>query len=153
MEQLQSLNNISIYGNKKLLKGNIRRSKYILHKIIIDHKLKLNSIEINLISDKELLKINQSALNHNYYTDIITFDYSENKTITGDIYISIDRVIENSSTYLTSSFNELLRVMCHGVLHLSGYKDKSKQEKKLMTKMENKYLEIYKTINSSTGNI
>lgn len=152
MEQLQSLNSIKIYGNKKLLKSNIRKSIKILHRILKDHKLKLNTIEINLITDDELLGINQSALNHDYYTDIITFDYTNNKIVTGDIYISIDRVTENALTYKNSAFQELLRVMCHGVLHLSGYADKTKQEKTTMTKMENKYLGIYKQTNSSTGN-
>jgi len=144
MEQSRYLNNILIYGNKSLLRGAITPIKILLNKIASDHKLTISEIEINLINDNQLLEINQSALQHDYYTDIITFDYSEGQIIRGDIYISIDRIKENAKTYNNSSFEELLRVMCHGVLHLCGYKDKSKTDKEQMTKMENKYLEIYK---------
>ncbi|MDI1235722.1 MAG: rRNA maturation RNase YbeY [bacterium] len=144
MEQSQYLNKISIYGNKELLKNSIRKSQAILRKILYDHALTLDTLEINLVSDEELININRTALNHDYFTDIITFDYSEQSITTGDIYISIDRIIENAMTYKVAPHDELIRVMCHGVLHLSGYKDKTKVDKELMTKMENKYLQIYK---------
>ncbi len=144
MEQSLYLNNILIYGNKNILKGKITAIKRILSKIAKDHKLSIASIEINLVSDNQLLEINKLSLNHDYYTDIITFDYTERKDINGDIYISLDRIRENAKTYNNSPYEELLRVMCHGVLHLCGYKDKSKIDKKQMTAMENKYLEIYK---------
>lgn len=144
MEQSLYLNNIFIYGNKRLLTGKIKSIKKLLNKIVVDHHLKLLSLEINLITDDQLLEINQTSLKHDYYTDIITFDYSEGKNISGDIYISIDRIKENSKTYSNHPFEELLRIICHGVLHLCGYHDKTKNEKNTMTKMENKYLEIYK---------
>ena len=104
-----------------------------------NHELK----ELNFIfcSDKYLLKINQEYLNHDTYTDIITFDNSGvNMEIFGDIYISIDRVKENAKTYKTTFIDELHRVIIHGTLHLLGYTDKSKRDKELMTLKEDAYL-------------
>ncbi|MGO4919972.1 rRNA maturation RNase YbeY [Maribacter spongiicola] len=84
-------------------------------------------IELNYIfcSDDYLLKINQDYLQHDYLTDIITFDYVSGKNVSGDLYISIDRVKENAEEFNVSFDNELKRVMIHGVLHLMGYSDKS----------------------------
>lgn len=98
--------------------------------------------EINFIfcTDEYLLKINQEFLQHDTYTDIITFDNSE-KEIAGDIFISVERVAENALTYQISILQELYRVLIHGTLHLLGYKDKSPKDKKLMTDKENFYLE------------
>lgn len=92
-------------------------------------------------SDDYLLEINKQYLDHDYYTDIITFDYVEGDVISGDIFISIDRVRENAATFGVSFVNELNRILIHGVLHLLGYKDKSDEEKKLMTSKEDDYLE------------
>ncbi|MCX2573755.1 rRNA maturation RNase YbeY [Pedobacter sandarakinus] len=99
--------------------------------------------ELNFIfcSDEYLLGINQKYLNHDTYTDIITFDNSEiEKQIMGDIFISIERVIENAKTYKTSDFDEVCRIMMHGTLHLLGYKDKGKTAKTLMTQKEDEHL-------------
>jgi rRNA maturation RNase YbeY len=98
--------------------------------------------EINVIfcSDPYLLKMNKQYLKHNYFTDIITFESNENEIISGDLFISIDRIKENAVRYKTDFKNELLRVIFHGVLHLVGYKDKSISEKKLMKEKENLYL-------------
>ncbi|MDP5061452.1 MAG: rRNA maturation RNase YbeY [Maribacter sp.] len=84
-------------------------------------------IELNYIfcSDDYLLKINQDYLQHDYLTDIITFDYVSGKNVSGDLYISIERVKENAEEFNVSFDNELKRVMIHGVLHLMGYSDKS----------------------------
>lgn len=104
--------------------------------------------EINYIftSDKYLLNINKQYLSHNYYTDIITFNYCENKVINGDIYISIDTV-KNNSTRFTVTFNdELNRVMIHGILHLLGYDDHNEKEKLEMREKENYYLERLKNL-------
>jgi probable rRNA maturation factor len=99
--------------------------------------------EINYIfcTDEYLLEKNQTFLNHNTYTDIITFDYSEENQISGDIFISIERVKENARKFAVEFETELKRVMIHGVLHLIGYKDKSEDEQKLMREKENFYLE------------
>lgn len=87
-------------------------------------------------SDNYLLEINKTHLNHDYYTDVITFDYCENKTISGDIFISIDRIKENAQTFDKSFKSELKRVMAHGLLHLMGYKDKNEADAIKMRKME-----------------
>lgn len=100
-------------------------------------------VELNFIfcSDDYLLKINQQYLNHDTYTDIITFDNGNTSgEIYGDIFISIDRVKENAKSFKTTLSDELHRVIIHGTLHLLGYKDKSKAEKGLMTQKEDFYL-------------
>ncbi|MGI4751055.1 MAG: rRNA maturation RNase YbeY [Janthinobacterium lividum] len=99
--------------------------------------------EVNYIfcSDAYLLKINQDYLQHDTYTDIITFDNSERENeVVSDIFISIERVSENALTFQIDKVQELNRVMIHGALHLCGYKDKSVKDKKLMTQKENFYL-------------
>jgi len=105
-----------------------------------------NSIkELNYIfcSDAYLLEMNQSYLNHDTYTDIITFDNSEtNGKVLGDIFISIDRIKENAKNFGVTESEELHRVMIHGLLHLLGYGDKSKAEKTIMTEKENHYLAL-----------
>ena len=93
-------------------------------------------------SDDYLLKVNKQYLNHDYFTDIITFDYVENNIISGDIFISCDRVRENATEYKTGFENELSRIIIHGVLHLLGFKDKNKKDKLLMTQKEDFYLNV-----------
>ncbi|WP_422106653.1 rRNA maturation RNase YbeY [Winogradskyella sp.] len=98
--------------------------------------------EINYIfcSDDYLHKINLEFLNHDTLTDIISFDYSVGKELHGDIYISVDRVKENTTEFGTSFQDELARVMIHGILHYCGYKDKSQEDAKLMRRKEDYYL-------------
>ncbi len=93
-------------------------------------------------TDEYLLNVNRQYLNHDYYTDIITFDYVDNNVISGDIFISLDRVAENSGIYNSGFNNELSRILVHGVLHLLGYKDKLKRDKLLMTQKEDHYLKL-----------
>lgn len=95
--------------------------------------------EINYIfcGDEYLHKINVEFLQHDTYTDIISFDYSLGKLINGDIYISIDRVKENAEKYNTTFAEELHRVMIHGILHYAGYKDKTEEDKNEMRNKEN----------------
>ncbi|MBI1770043.1 MAG: rRNA maturation RNase YbeY [Bacteroidetes bacterium] len=104
--------------------------------------------EINYVfcSDQYLLKLNQQYLNHKTLTDIITFDYSEGKTVSGEIYMSIERVTENSAKFGCEFEDELHRVMIHGALHLCGYKDKSSSDKTLMRKKEDAYLSLRKKV-------
>jgi probable rRNA maturation factor len=95
-------------------------------------------------SDEYLLDINRAHLKHDYYTDIITFDLSDTPSIiTGEIYISVPRVIENAAIHKTTSANELLRVIFHGALHLCGYRDKKKSEITIMREKENEYLRLF----------
>lgn len=103
----------------------------------------INYIDFIFCSDNYLLSINQQYLNHNTYTDIITFNYNENNEIAGDIFISIDRIKENAHKFAVSFNDELHRVIIHGVLHLIGYNDKSASEKKIMREKENQYLAIF----------
>jgi rRNA maturation RNase YbeY len=108
---------------------------------LLQETQKLKELNFIFCSDAYLLGINQKFLKHQTYTDIITFDHSEQKGhIRGDIFISVDRVIENSLKYHTTKLDELHRVIIHGVLHLCGYSDKTREDKQLMTSMENKYL-------------
>jgi probable rRNA maturation factor len=102
----------------------------------------LDELTYIFCSDAYLLQINQQYLDHDTYTDIITFDNSSAiKTVTGDIFISIDRIRENAAKFDQTVANELNRVIIHGVLHLLGYKDKSPADNKKMTQMEDKYLD------------
>lgn len=95
-------------------------------------------------SDEYLVKLNKQFLRHNTYTDIITFDLSENENlIKGEIYISAERVTENAKIFKVSYINELYRVILHGALHLSGFGDKSKKEKEEMRSLENENLNIF----------
>lgn len=111
-----------------------------IEKIIQSEKKEAGDISFVFCSDHYLLGINKEFLNHDYFTDVITFDYVEGDKISGDIFISIDRVKENAETFNVTYKNELNRVMIHGILHLLGYKDKSVQEKQLMTQKEDEYL-------------
>lgn len=98
-------------------------------------------IEFFFSTDTYLNKLNKKHLNHNTLTDVITLDYSTKKHIIGDIFISVDRITENSKQYQTTFKRELARVMIHGVLHLIGYRDKSVDEKIIMREKENEYLD------------
>ncbi|MDR2511187.1 MAG: rRNA maturation RNase YbeY [Bacteroidales bacterium] len=97
----------------------------------------------NFCTDEFLLNMNKQYLKKDYYTDIITFDYSRQGEIKGDIFISIERVEENAKEYGVSVFNELLRVMIHGILHLCGYKDDTEKGRQQMRRKENKFLEVF----------
>ncbi|NVJ63154.1 MAG: rRNA maturation RNase YbeY [Flavobacteriaceae bacterium] len=95
------------------------------------------------VSDEELYEMNVKYLNHNTLTDIITFNYVENEIVSGDIFISVDRVKENAVVFNVSFENELLRVMVHGLLHLMNYNDKTDEEQELMTLKEDEKLKMF----------
>lgn len=107
---------------------------------IQNEKLETGAISYIFCSDEYLHKMNVKYLNHDTYTDIITFDYSDNKLISGDLFISYDRIKQNAKSFKNSVKNELHRVMIHGVLHLCGYGDKTNEEKKIMRSKEDYYL-------------
>ncbi len=96
--------------------------------------------------DEYILDVNREYLNHDYYTDIITFDYCEDNNISGDIVISVDTVLSNSKEFNTSFKEELYRVIIHGILHLLGFKDKTEEENTKMHSLEDKALSFLKTI-------
>jgi len=105
---------------------------------------KLGNINIIFCSDPYILDINKKYLKHNYYTDIITFDYCEGPVLSGDLFISVDTVLANSETYNTDFSDELNRVIIHGVLHLAGYDDETDEQKAVMRDKEDYYLKIRK---------
>lgn len=107
---------------------------------IINEEKTVGDISFIFCSDDFILDVNKKYLNHDYYTDIITFDYVEDKVISGDIFISCDRVRENALQFKVTFEMELFRIIIHGVLHLLGYKDKTKKDKIEMTEKENFYL-------------
>ena len=118
--------------------------KTFIETIFKREKKKLADLNYIFCSDDYLLNINKQYLKHDFYTDIITFSLSEpEEPISGEIYISIDRVRDNSAQFRTSLKKELHRVIFHGALHLCGYRDKKKEEELLMRKMEDKYLSLY----------
>ena len=110
-------------------------------KDVIEHlDFKLGNISVIFCSDDYLLSLNKKHLNHNYYTDVITFNYCSNKTISGDIFVSVDRVKAFSIDTNTSFLSEINRVIVHGVLHLCGFDDKKPDEILKMRKLEDLYL-------------
>ena len=115
-------------------------AKYKLADFILGEKKVAKEINFIFCNDDYLQKINEKYLQHTDLTDVITFDHSQRKKLIGDIYISIERVKENASKFDTTFKSEIARVMIHGILHLIGYDDKSKTEKKRMREMENKFL-------------
>jgi probable rRNA maturation factor len=120
------------------------RLKLFIAGLFKREKKQLCDIQYIFCSDGYLLNINRKWLDHNYYTDIISFDLSApNQPITAEIYISIDRVKENAREFGTPISRELHRVIFHGALHLCGYKDKSRKEKMEMRQMEETYLTLY----------
>ncbi len=126
--------------SKYLIKEKRNISNWIKSCITEEGKI-IDNISFNLCSDQYILRLNNEALQHDYYTDIITFELNEkDEPIEGDIYISIDRVKDNAKTLDIPFITELHRVLIHGVLHLCGYKDKSKKEEVLMREKENYYL-------------
>lgn len=113
---------------------------------LTNSKYVVGDINIVFCDDNYILSVNKKFLNHNYYTDIITFDYCDNNIISGDLIISVDTVKQNSDLYKTDFKEELNRVIIHGVLHLLGYNDSTQEEIVEMREMENFALEL---INSS----
>ncbi len=97
-------------------------------------------------SDEKILEVNRQYLQHDYYTDIITFDYCEGDVLSGDVFISLDTVKSNSEMFSTFFENEFCRVICHSVLHLIGFKDKTDVDSKEMRKNENICLDLLKTL-------
>ena len=131
-----SFNNQSIPFKLK----NKAKLKLWVKSVVEKEKHTLGTINYVFCDDSELLEINLKHLNHNTFTDIITFDYTEGLKINSDIFISINRVEENAKKFKVSFEEELHRVMIHGVLHLCGYKDKTEEEERMMRLLENKYL-------------
>ncbi|MEG1498514.1 MAG: rRNA maturation RNase YbeY [Bacteroidales bacterium] len=118
-----------------------RLTRKCLEKVVSFLKKKSGEINYIFCTDEYLYKMNEAYLKHDTYTDIITFDYTEKNILSGDIFISIERIKENAKMFHVKQNDELNRVMVHGVLHLAGYKDKTPEEAKKMREMENKCME------------
>jgi len=130
--------------NVKIKKKN--KIKKWIKDIIGKHNKICDNINIILVNDNHLLKLNMDYLNRNYLTDIITFNFNKKDKISGDLYISADRIKENSTTHKISSSNELLRVIIHGILHLMEYNDNNKINRKIMKEAENTALKDVRDI-------
>jgi len=113
-----------------------------LQNLIVNEQKKLGKITYIFKSDEGLLKVNREFLQHDYYTDIITFDYVKGKTLSADIYVSLHRISENAQIVDNNFNKELHRVLAHGILHLCGYNDKTHEQQKEMTQMEDYYLTL-----------
>ncbi|MFA7471734.1 MAG: rRNA maturation RNase YbeY [Spirosomataceae bacterium] len=123
------------------------KTKRWIRSLVNAEGFELNSINFIFCSDEYLLQINREYLNHDYYTDIITFDNSESdREIEGDIFISLDRVFENARSESIQEEEELRRVLAHGVLHLCGYDDHTDEEKSQMRSKENYYLQQFNKV-------
>ena len=118
--------------------------KWIIRTVQLEN-CSLSKLVINFVSDDELFTIHQTFLKHAYLTDIITFDYSKDNTIEGEIFISTERVKDNAHTLKISDEEEFLRVIIHGILHLCGYKDKTPQEQAIMRQKENHYIQLFQS--------
>lgn len=114
-----------------------------LQKLIVEEGKKVGKINYIFLSDDGLLKVNRDFLQHDYYTDVITFDYVKGKTISADIFVSLPRISENAISHSKDFKSELHRVLAHGVLHLCGYKDKTDEEITEMRNKEDFYLNIF----------
>ena len=132
-------------------KGTIKIDKSLIHKIVKklaeDLNFKISSMQINFVNSKEMTRINSKYLNHNYSTDIITFNYSGTKNeLDGEIYISIDDVASNSKRFGVTFIEEVLRIVIHGFLHLLGYDDKDRKDRVTMKRLENRLFNQYRLL-------
>lgn len=113
-----------------------------ISKVVASHDRELGELAYIFCSDEKILEVNNEYLQHDYYTDIITFDYTEDKTISGDMFISLDTVRTNAELFKTNYEEELLRVIVHGVLHLCGFADATDDEESKMRELEDKALSL-----------
>ena len=135
------------YADRRLFFSDKKKLRNFIEEVFNKENKHLKSVDYIFCSDEYLLEINKTFLQHDYYTDIISFDLSIDTSITvGEIYISLDRVLDNSKQLEIAYKTEFLRVIIHGALHLCGYKDKSAKDSKLMRLMEDKYMYLYSQI-------
>ena len=136
---------VHFYYEKSVRLNKRKELKRFIESIFTSESKKLANLNYIFCNDANLLKMNKQYLQHDYFTDIITFDLSESVSgpITGEVYISIDRVKDNARIHQVPVDQELHRVIFHGALHLCGYKDKTKAQQSEMRKKENQYLGNY----------
>lgn len=124
------------------LKDKLKIKRWI-KQVVENYGYKLGEISYVFCSDERILEVNKQYLSHDFYTDIITFDYVEKERVSGDIFISIDRVEENAKDFNVTFQQELLRVIIHGVLHLLGFEDHSQEEQQIMRQKENEAIALW----------
>lgn len=139
------MKNLSVYSSAKVI------DKIKIHQLVkaLSQQLqfKLSNLELNFINGEEIHQLNKTHLNHDYTTDIITFDYStDNKMLDGEIFISVDDAYSNAKKYKIKLNEEIARLVIHGILHLLEYDDQITSKKIVMKRMENKLLSTYKFI-------
>jgi rRNA maturation RNase YbeY len=134
---------ITFFSKTNFMLSQKRVIKSWLNNIVIQENKKIGYVNIVFCNDEQLYALNKQYLNHDSFTDIITFDYSENLLLQSDIYISIERVKENAEKYNYTFDKELRRVMAHGILHLCGYKDKTSVDKLVMKQKEEEVLLLF----------
>lgn len=122
-----------------------RQLKAWIKEFVSNHNKKVGELAFVFCDDEKILEVNRNFLQHDYYTDIITFDYCEDEIVSGDIFISVERVGENAILHNTEFKHELLRVLAHGILHLIGFQDKSAKKKKEMTLNEDLCIQLFLT--------
>ncbi|MDE6633568.1 MAG: rRNA maturation RNase YbeY [Muribaculaceae bacterium] len=121
----------------------LRRISTWIEEVAASHSRRVGNLNYLFVNDEEILQANRQFVNHDYYTDIITFDYSRGDRISGDIMISLETVASNAEKFGVTYFRELLRVIIHGVLHLVGINDKGPGEREIMEAAENAALALY----------
>ena len=121
----------------------IKRVRSWLTRVVESHSLEVGEIAVIFCSDEYLLELNRSALDHDYYTDIITFDHCVGDIVSGDLYISVDRVKDNAHIHRMAFRQEMLRVCVHGILHLCGQGDKTESEALQMRQKEDHWLSVF----------
>lgn len=134
------------YDSTRFRLTNEAKLKYCIRKVITKKLRKTGDLSFIFTSDQVLLKINQEFLGHDYFTDVISFDYGVDDVINGEVYISIERVKKNSRKFKTELNTEITRVMLHGVLHLCGMSDMNSDEKIIMRMEEDKFLKMYEEL-------
>ena len=140
------MNSISFHSEGVKPKTPSRRLlKAWIKEFVANHDKKVGEIAFVFCDDEKILEVNRNFLQHDYYTDIITFDYCEDDVISGDIYISVERVVENAFIHKVEYSIELLRVLAHGVLHLIGFQDKEENSKLEMTQNEDLCITLFFT--------
>ncbi len=138
-----NLSKINFYSENEFILENESQYSSWIENVIASEGKTLVEISYIFCDDEYLLKINIEYLDHDTYTDIISFDYSVGKILQGEIYISTERVLENSKDFDVKFEDELRRVLVHGVLHLSGYKDKTEEEAALMRSKEEEKMKLF----------
>lgn len=141
-----AMNSISFHNQGVNTKTPSKRFlKAWIKEFVSNHKKKVGELAFVFCDDEKILEVNRNFLQHDYYTDIITFDYCEGDIVSGDIFISVERVTENAIIHSSEYNTELLRVIAHGVLHLIGFQDKNKNDKDEMSKNEDLCISLFFT--------